>query len=58
VPAVDNEGAPCDPNAAGVLVSLPNSGDTLTLPGSYRACGYGWADVSPLQASPNPEYKR
>ena len=38
-----------------MLVSLPNSGDTLTLPGSYRACGHGWADVTPLHGQPESQ---
>ena len=51
---VGDEGAPCDPPAAGLLISLPGDGYTLNLPGPWRACGQGWARLKPLHDTPDP----
>jgi hypothetical protein len=37
-----------------LLISLPNGGETLNQPGSYRACGHGRATLTPLHGSPDP----
>jgi hypothetical protein len=51
---VDNEGAPCEPPAAALVVSLPDGGGSLTIAGPIRACGNGRLQLRALHSEPDP----
>jgi len=53
VPSSGQKAGPCDPPAAGMLISLSTDGaGALTDKGPWRACGS--AEVGPLTAKPEP----
>jgi hypothetical protein len=49
-----NEGAPCDPPAATLRLTLPAGGGDLTLTGPFRACGGGQVRIQSLSTTPDP----
>jgi hypothetical protein len=56
VPAADETGAPCDPPAAGLRITPRGSGESLTLRGTWRACGHGRIEIGPLMPRPDPNW--
>jgi hypothetical protein len=50
----DNEGAPCNPEAAGLEVTLPGGTSHVRLAGRFHACQQGAVEVFPLTAKPDP----
>ncbi|MEV0130098.1 DUF4232 domain-containing protein [Dactylosporangium sp. NPDC050688] len=56
MPAADENGAPCDPPAAGLRITPRGNGESLVLKGTWRACGHGRVEIGPLLASPDPSW--
>jgi hypothetical protein len=55
-PAEGEAGAPCDPPAAGLRITPRGSGESLTLRGTWRACGHGRIELGPLMPRPDPNW--
>jgi len=54
VPAGDHEGAPCDPPAAALRLTLPSGGGDLTVAAQFRACQGGSISVLTVATTPDP----
>lgn len=52
LPGPSENGAPCDPPAAGVLITPPDESTQLTIIGTWRVCGHGHIQVGPLMVTP------
>jgi hypothetical protein len=48
------EGAPCDPPAAALEITVPGGTSHLRLAGPFHACQHGFVDMFPLSAKRDP----